>query len=73
MPPAGLGGVKIFITWVGDPFRPMRTVSSSTSLAVQTVMAAFLAAILPLREGRRGSLISLTTVMIMGSFVLSRR
>src|SRR4030042_733542 len=72
VPPDGLGGVKILTTWVGEPVRPRRLGSTSMSAAVQTLIDFFLAFILQRREGRRGSLISLTTVMTTGAFTLIR-
>ena len=59
-------GVKMRMTFVGEPFRPHFWGSAPMSEAFHTVIWAFLEFILPLREGRRGSLISLTTVITQG-------
>ena len=48
------GGVKIFTTWVGDPFKPMRLISTSRSWACQRVICALLAIISPRKAGSRG-------------------
>jgi len=61
------GGGKTFTTWVKEPARPTCSGLRSRSARPHTGMASFLALNLALKEGSRGSLISLTTVIRAGS------